>query len=187
MNTKVREPISVEEYFQLEMKSDVRHEFVNGKLFAMAGETRKHEEIVLNFVEFLRPKARNKNCRLYTTNIKLQVKGNKYRYPDVMISCVPASADPRLEEFPCFIVEVLSESTALTDITDKLEEYTRLESLQRYALVEQHLKRVTVYKRTDLGWLLEILDESGEVDVPCLDTKISLEEIYSGLEFAVNS
>jgi Uma2 family endonuclease len=172
---------TVEEYLELERTSDVRHEYVDGQILAMADEKRTHEDIVLNFVSVLRLIALAKGCLLYTTNIKLRTKGTKYRYPDVIVSRAPGD-DPYSIENPCFIAEVLSESTANIDHTDKLEEYTRLPSLQRYALVDQNVRRVILYKRTESGWVLEIL-EDGRFDVPCLETSVNVDQVYAGVQF----
>ena len=90
----------------------------------MAEESKIHEEIVLNIVEALRSKARAKGCRFQTKTIQLRVSSTRYRYPDIMINCLDNS-DPWLEETPCFVLEVISASTADTDSHKKLAEYTR--------------------------------------------------------------
>jgi Uma2 family endonuclease len=173
--------MTAEEYLEFEKTSDIRHEFVDGVLRAMAGESRRHNDIVLNLVEALRPVARAKQCALHATNIKTRVSSSKYRYPDVVISCAPGNDEYFLEN-PCFIVEVLSDSTADVDHDRKLEEYTRLPSMGRYLLESQIERRVIVYKRDNGVWTLEILTESGEVDIPFLETTLSLEQVYAGLE-----
>ncbi len=174
--------MTVQEYLEFEKNSEIRHEFVDGKLFAMAGETLVHDDIVLNIVEALRPQARAKNCKLHATNIQTQVKGMRYRYPDVVVTC-ETIRNPRLIEAPCFILEVLSDSTANVDHGIKLEEYTKILSLQRYAIVSQNTRQVIVYKREGNQWTFEVLLEHGEIDIPCLETTLSLEQIYASLEF----
>jgi Uma2 family endonuclease len=169
--------LTVEEYLELEQASETRHEFIDGTLHAMAGETQEHEDIVLNIAEVLRPKARAKSCRLYTTTIKLRVAGSRYRYPDVMVMCVPKS-ESRVESAPCLVIEVLSNSTESVDLNDKLAEYTRLPSLQRYLLVSQHRRLVTVYSRSISGWEVQVLEVDGEIELPCLQTTLNLQEIY---------
>ena len=172
--------LSVEEYLEFEQASETRHEFVDGALHAMAGETQEHEDIVLNIAEVLRPIARAKGCRLYTTTIKLRVLGSRFRYPDVMVMCVPKS-ETRVESEPCLVVEVLSNSTETVDMNDKLAEYTRLPSLQRYLMVSQHRRLVTVYSRSINGWEVQVLEENGEIDLPCLQTTLSLQQIYANV------
>ncbi len=172
--------LTVEEYLEFEQASETRHEFLDGTLHAMAGETQEHEDIVLNIAEVLRPKARALACRLYTTTIKLRVAGSRYRYPDVMVMCVPKS-ESRVESEPCLVIEVLYNSTESVDLNDKLAEYTRLPSLQKYLLISQHRRLVTVYSRSISGWEVQVLEENGEIDLPCLQTILSLQEIYANL------
>jgi Uma2 family endonuclease len=76
-----------------------------------------------------------------------------------------------------------SKSTEVADRGLKLEEYRKIESLQRYVLVDQETKLVTVYARDASGWRVEFLENSGEIDIPCLETTLTLEQIYTGLEF----
>jgi Uma2 family endonuclease len=172
--------MTVEKYLEFEAASEARHEFVDGHLYAMAGETLTHDDIVLNIVEALRPIARAKKCKLHATSIQTRVRGTRYRYPDVVVSCEDIQ-NVRLLENPCFIVEVQSDSTAETDNGAKLEEYTSLISLQRYAIVSQKTRQVVVYKRSGDAWTFAVLQESGEFDLPCLETTLSLDQIYAGL------
>jgi Uma2 family endonuclease len=172
--------VSAEEYFRLEQNSETRHEYVDGQLLAMAGESQEHEEIVLNIVEALRPIAKAKGCRLYTKNIKLHVSKKCYRYPDVMILCTRKTEDG-IETEPCFVLEVLSDSTAQTDLSDKLREYTAMPSVERYAIVSQAARIVILYLRSDDGWKVKTLEATGDIDIPCLDASLSLEQLYDGV------
>jgi Uma2 family endonuclease len=178
--TTLRE-ISVEAYLELEKHSKVRHEFADGQMLTMAAETLLHDDIVLNFVEALRPKARARGCKLHTTNIQTKVRGMRYRYPDIVVSCEDIT-NPRSLEHPCFIAEVQSDSTAETDNGAKLEEYTKLPSLQRYAIIAQKSRQVVLYKRVGEMWAFEVLLGAGEIDVSCLETVLTLDQIYAGLE-----
>jgi Uma2 family endonuclease len=174
--------MTVEEYLEFEETSEVRHEFVDGAVHAMAGETLQHDDIVLNIVEAIRPIARAKHCRLHATNIQTRVRGSRYRYPDIVISCEQIT-NPRILQAPCFLLEVLSDSTGDVDHGAKLEEYTKLPSLEVYAIVAQQAKRVFLYKRgDDERWTFEVLNESGSIEIPCLQTALTLEQIYAGLE-----
>jgi Uma2 family endonuclease len=172
--------ISVEEYLRLEQTSDIRHEYVDGVLVAMAGESQEHEEIVLNIVETLHPVARAKGCRLYTKNIKLHSTPERYSYPDVMILCDPKREDG-IEFEPCFILEVLSDSTAQTDLSKNLQEYTAIASLERYVIASQTARLVIIYSRFANGWQVQTLENSGEIDIPCLGVLLSLEQLYENV------
>jgi Uma2 family endonuclease len=166
------------EALKLEQQTGTRFELVDGKLFAMAGETRAHNLIAGNIYTTLRLKARAKGCEISMENVKVRTLGAKYRYPDVVLSCAPGE-DPYFLENPCLIVEVLSETTAATDSTNKLEEYLQIPSLECYMLVEQDPKRVIVYERQDGKWFVRILEQEGEVAVPCIEATLSLADIYS--------
>ncbi len=172
--------LTVEEYLEQEQRSEIRHEYVDGKLYAMAGESKRHEEIVLNITLALARIARAKGCRFQTKTIQLRVSSSRYRYPDIMINCLDNN-DPRLEDMPCFLLEVISASTADTDSHKKLSEYTRIPSVERYVLVEQHTKLVVVYKRQKDLWVVETLEDTGEIDIPCIGATLSLDQIYDGL------
>jgi Uma2 family endonuclease len=174
--------LSAAEYLEQEIESEIRHEYVDGRLYAMAGESKRHEVIVLNIAYTLYPLTKAKGCRLQTKTIQLRVSSSRYRYPDIMINCLDNN-DPRLEDTPCFLLEVISASTADTDSHKKLSEYTRIPSVERYVLVEQHTKLVVVYKRQGEVWLVETLEETGEIEIPCIGTTLTLEQIYDGLEF----
>ena len=97
-----------------------------------------------------------------------------------MITC-EALQNIRTLEYPCFIAEVQSDSTAETDNGTKLEEYTKIPSLQRYAIISQKTRQVVVYKRNAEIWTFEVLLENGEIDIPCLETTLSLDQIYADL------
>ncbi|MBF6594115.1 MAG: Uma2 family endonuclease [Thermaceae bacterium] len=172
----------MEDYLEAEAASDMWHEYVDGTLVAMAAETMRHDDIVLNVVEALRPVARAKGCKLHATSIRTRVRATRYRYPDVVVSC-EAMMDARQLEHPCFILEVLSESTADTDTGKKLEEYTKLPSMQTYLIVAQTEPRVVVYERDSGGWRVEVLEGQGEIRVACLQANLSLEAIYAGVNF----
>jgi Uma2 family endonuclease len=176
------EKISVEEYLQREKQAEVRHEFVDGVMIAMAGEKRVHNKLARRFVLLLEAIADSKNCEVVIETVKVRTRDTRYRYPDFAVSCNPGE-DPRFLENPCLIVEILSDSTEHTDFGKKLDEYTRLPSLQRYVLVASDSKLIVVYRREKDRWTVESLEFEGEFDVPCLDTTVTLEQIYAGLEF----
>jgi Uma2 family endonuclease len=96
-----------------------------------------------------------------------------------VLSCNPGE-DAYFLENPCFIAEVTSESTADTDHGKKLEEYSRIPSLERYAIISQSERLVVVYDLRDGSRTFEVLSEQGEFEVPCLETRLSLEQIYTG-------
>jgi Uma2 family endonuclease len=175
-----------EEYLKLEDKRvDERYEFVDGVLRAMAGGTKEHNEVINNFVFKLIMLARAKACKLYTENVraKLPVGSEKrYYYPDVVLTCKTDDGDDRTVENPCLVVEVLSKFTASIDKGEKLDIYQRIASIKQYVIVDQAQRKVEVYTRQGDKWIYQTL-ESGQFDVPCLETMMTLDEVYADITF----
>jgi Uma2 family endonuclease len=172
--------VSVEEYLELERRSDVRHEYVDGVMFAMAGEKRRHNRLAGRVYVLLLALAEARKCEVVVENVKVRTRGTRYRYPDIAISCHPGDDEYVLEN-PCFIMEILSETTEQIDFTKKLEEYTKIPTVQRYVLLDQASKFAVLYKREGDHWVVSTLEGDGEIDIPCLETTLTLEQIYAGI------
>ncbi|NJK44457.1 MAG: Uma2 family endonuclease [Pleurocapsa sp. SU_196_0] len=128
--------MSVEDYLEFEKTAEVRHEYVDGILLEMPGVSRQHSRIVINIVKALDDIALAKGCELHPTEVMTRTHRTRFRYPDIVVTCAPGDHTHILEN-PCFLVEVTSDSTSDTDHGPKLEEYTRLPSMQCYAIVSQ--------------------------------------------------
>lgn len=174
--------ISVEEYLELEKHADVRHEYLDGELHAMAGDKKQNNRIVGKVYRLLADHAEAKACQVFFTVVKTQVTPTRYRYPDVIVTCEP-DTDEYTVKAPCALFEVLSESTEDVDATAKLEEYLKLPSLERYVMLRQDRALALVYKRAASDWSFEILEGDGVIDIPCLDTGITLKQVYAEIEF----
>lgn len=174
MSTQV---VSVEQYLQLERTSAVRHEYVDGAVIEMPGETYLHNDLVGDIYIALKPQAKKLGCQIGIESLKTPTRPTRYRYPDIVVSCSP-SPDERLIENPCFIAEVTSESTAEVDHGAKLEEYTRLPSMQTYAIIAQTQRQVVLYERQGSNWTFRVLQDQGEFEIGCLQTTLTLTQIY---------
>ena len=164
------------EYLDFEKKAQVKHEYVDGFVFAMAGAGNAHNLIALNIGALLRPATRGTMCRAYLSDMKLAVSDDTYYYPDVFVTC--DDLDANIKQNACFVIEVLSDSTSDIDRGEKLRNYRKLPSLKAYILVSQKNKLVEVYRRLDDGsWRHEII-EDGAIELPCLSLELSLEDIY---------
>lgn len=189
---------TLEEYLALEAESEERLEFEDGVLVAMSGETGQHNDIVTNIILALAERTRAKGCRIRHQNVKLHIQAGsvvktskkrgllkgRYYYPDVMIVCGAPPQDPRMEINPCLVIEVLSPSTASRNKGRKMDAYLRLPSLELYLLVDLQVRKVGVYRRTAEGWLYEMLQD-GAAKIPCIDAKLTLEQIYAGLDVGI--
>lgn len=129
--------LSPEEYLELEKHSDIKHEYMHGEAYAMAGATRAHNTVSLNLAIACRNHLGDSPCRTYMADVKVRLSaGKKFFYPDLVVSC-DDDDDLSLSYVtqPKVIVEVLSESTEGFDRGDKFKFYRTIPSLQEYILV----------------------------------------------------
>ncbi len=178
---------SVEEYFEIENHSEIRHEFEDGILIPMPGETLDANEIAQNFVTTLQKTLRKKGYRMFGHDVRTIVHERRiYRYPDVVVSASDTLKDIRHVTEPVLIVEVLSESTEEVDRNKKFRQYTTLPSLQYYLMVHQDIPLVEFYRRKEATSTFEFnfIDElNDKIEFPLFDTSITLADIYEGIQF----
>lgn len=173
--------MTVEEYLVFEEKSEVRHEFQNGKLTAMPGTTDYHNIITGLVWMYFFNAFRRKNWKVYHENVKVRYEAMKFTYPDVFITGDPRDHENRhIKSHPILIAEVASDGTREHDRTEKWEKYQQIESLQYYLLVEAGECLVEVFSRDENGgWSSAIFtDPTAVVDLPILEISMPLAEIY---------
>lgn len=168
--------LSVEDYLEGEKDATVKHEYVHGEVFALAGASDVHNTVALNIALALTPAARQKDCRVYTSDMKVRVEDVFY-YPDVMFVC-DDGPDPHYKTMPCVIVEVLSPGTLRTDTNEKRYAYLKMPSLQLYLLVDSRRRFVWGLYRTKTGWQERVFTEGEAVPVPCAEVELTASDIY---------
>lgn len=169
--------VSIEDYLSAERSSPVRHEYVSGTVFAMAGASKRHNVISLNVASALRL---SRECMTRMADVLVRIDQAFY-YPDVMVVCEPNS-DAFVETSPCLIVEVLSDSTEAIDRREKLNNYRKISHLKAYVLISQHARLVEVYRRSGIGWLLETYQGDQVIQLDCPKTGLSLDTTYDGTD-----
>lgn len=179
------ELINESAYLEFEKVSKIKHEYVCGRVFAMAGTSKKHNKISLNIGLQFRQAARNIPCEVYVADVKLKIAHREsYYYPDVMVSCEIENNEYFVEK-PCILVEITSKSTETTDRREKLSAYKSIDLLQIYLIVSQDSRFVEVYQREQQTWIMTQYTQPHEIiDLPCLKTKLSIEEIYDSIEIS---
>lgn len=174
--------LTEEEYLALEEKSKIRHEYMDGEIFAMAGATRKHNLASTNISSELNLQLRETDCEVYANDFRVGVRGGHNVYPGVAVACgdIQTTDNDKTLLNPIVIFEVLSKSTEKRDRGDKAQDYFRLESLQDYILVSQYYVRVEHFSRQKNNvWTLKIYEDlADEVDLKSINCKISLKLIY---------
>ena len=174
--------MSIDEYFAFEDASAEKHEYVDGQVHAMSGATREHSRIATNIAGHLWGSARGGPCRVHRGEVKLRA-GRFIYYPDVMVACGSPPRDPRIEDAPGLVVEVVSPSTERTDRGEKLLVYRGIPALAAYLIVEQDQRCVERYWRGASGeWQRELVVGSGEVAIPHAPMSLTLDDIYEGVE-----
>src|SRR5947209_548060 len=143
-----QELVSIEDYLAGELVSTVKHEYLGGYVYAMAGARNAHNTIAMNCAGTLFGRLRGKRCRPCNSDTKIRIqlpKQTRFYYADTLVTCHPNSPDDSFQDKPAIVVEVLSKKTRRIDEGEKKEAYFTLRSLFAYLLVEQDLPKVTVF------------------------------------------
>jgi Uma2 family endonuclease len=189
---------TVEEYLALERASEERHEFLDGQIYAMAGESNEHADISVNLVRELSSQLKGTPCRVWTKDSKVlsgpairsykSIKG-LFSYPDIVVVC----GEPRfLDEHrdvllnPTLIIEVLSPSTESFDRGEKFRRYrTHLASLTDYVQVSQALPLIEHFRRqSNDEWVLStVSDMAGSLHLASINCTLRMSEVYDRVTF----
>lgn len=173
---------TVEEYIHHELTAECRHEFINGQLFEMPGEKDVNNKISFLIAMMLFHVLKKRGYEIFNHDIKVAVPGgNKYYYPDVFVTKEQQNNNNRYIKYaPEIIVEVVSETSQVTDYVDKYIDYIKIASLKYYIIAEPETVLLTVYENDGSGkWIAHKytrLDET--VKLERSDIEFSLKEIY---------
>lgn len=174
--------ISVGDYLAGEPGSEVKHEYVDGQVFAMAGAKANHNRITRNLTSLLWTALADKPCEPFSSDMLLKTAENKYRYPDIMVVCdEDEENDDYVRGNPTLIVEVLSKSTRRQDKTEKRNEYIALPKLQEYVLIEQDIAEIEVQRRSS-QWQSEYFYLGQDIALESVGVTVSVEEIYQRVD-----
>lgn len=179
--------VTIDEYLIREAASPIKHEYVNGVLYAMAGATNLHNSIAMNIVIALGSQLRGKPCQVFASDTKIRVanaKNSFFYYPDVMVVCEQNSDKDTFQDKPAAVFEVLSKSTRRVDEGEKQHVYLSLPSLDIYMLVEQEFPLVTVYRRTGSDFVPEEYQKLEDViPLPEFGIVLALADVYNRVKF----
>ena len=172
--------ITPEEYLEGELTSPVRHEYLSGQVFAMAGASDDHNRIALNLATELSLHLRGKRCEAFMNDMKVRApEYDAYYYPDVIVACDPSDNDRYFRERPSHIFEVISPETEMIDRREKMAAYSKIPGIKTYVLLEQDSIRATVTRWTGNGPATEIVQGAeGTLKLPDIDLEIPLSRIY---------
>ncbi|HEY7182715.1 MAG TPA: Uma2 family endonuclease [Blastocatellia bacterium] len=188
---------TIEQYLEMERASEERHEYLDGYVYKMAGESTEHSTINANLIAILVAQLRGKPCRTFSPNMKIrsgpffkEQKTNKgmFSYADVSVVCGEPQFHDKFQDVllnPIVIIEILSESTERFDRGEKFRRYlTNIPFLQDYVLVYLTLPWIQVYSRHPDGWLMtDAVGLEGAIRIPSIDCHLSMSEVYDRVEF----
>ncbi|MEH2195007.1 MAG: Uma2 family endonuclease [Nostoc sp.] len=178
--------LTPETYLQLEEKSNIKHEYIDGQVYAMAGTTDIHNTITGNLFLLIRNHFRGSGCRVYFADIKARIeKRNRFYYPDIIVTCDPKDREtPTYKRFPKLIIEVLSESTEGFDRGDKFNDYQTLDSLEEYVLVNTKHQRFETFRRNEQGlWVLQTYTPDDQTfELKSINLTATFTDLYDNVE-----
>lgn len=180
--------VSVEDYLAGELVSPVKHEYLGGFVYAMAGARNVHNVIATNVLGTLFGRLRGRRCSPFNSDTKVRVQlptHTRFYYPDVTVVCSENPLGDSFQDQPVVICEVLSRATRRADEGEKREAYLTIPSLRVYALIEQEMAAVLVYRRTEQGFVREFYEGLTEtIPLPEIETELPLSEAYERVEFS---
>jgi Uma2 family endonuclease len=189
MSTQSKSYLTPEQYLEIERKAEFKSEYYQGEMFAMAGASWAHSQVVMNASGELRNQLRGGPCQPVTSETRVCVTpSGLYTYPDVVIVCgEPLFADDKPDTLlnPTVIIEVLSESTEAYDRGKKFEIYRSLKSLAEYVMISSLCVRAERYTRqADATWNYSEKTFSEEtVDLKSIDCHLRLADLYERVDF----
>lgn len=173
-----------EEYLEMEKTSDIKHEYYQGEVFAMAGASFKHNIIASNIIRELGIQLRKSPCRVLAGDMKVRIeKKNSFAYPDISVLCEEVQFYNNRQDIienPQVIIEVLSDSTESYNKHEKFVYYRTLKSLKQYVLVSQEEERIEKYAKNENGfWVLSYTDETiREINLESINSNLNLDDVY---------
>ena len=174
--------ITVEEYLAQEAVGNVKHEYVDGYVYAMSGGTLAHDVVGNNVRAIIRDHVRGGTCRLFGPDVILRVNPQIYYYPDALVVCEDAlDLTEREVRSPRLVVEVLSDSTEANDRGDKFKNYQTLATLDEYFLVEARRRSVERFRRSERGlWIYQQYAPDASVTLESIGLTCSIADLYDG-------
>ena len=189
MSSELQQKLTEAEYLEIERRSEVKHELVDGTMVAMAGASLAHVLLVTNLVGELGNQLKDREGTVYSSDLRVKIqRSGRFTYPDVAVVCGRLELGTEQRDVllnPRVLIEVLSESTKDYDRGEKFEHYRSIPSFTEYLLVAQDRHHVEHHVRQKDGrWLLEETDAIADsVVLESIDCRLALAEIYAKVRF----
>ncbi len=185
MVINARPRLSVEEYFIFDAESEIKHEYIDGEIYAMTGGTGNHSRITANTIAAIVRQLDNSSCFVFSSDLRIKVSKSRYVYPDLSAVCGEAvyQDDNELTLLnPILVVEVTSPTSIEYDRVTKRDFYREVASIQAYLVIDQHRIYAELFTRAEARWLLQVfMDTSDEIPLTMLNCNLPLANVYRGI------
>jgi Uma2 family endonuclease len=182
-------PVTFAEFLAFEEKSESKHEFFAGEIFAMAGASRDHNVICSNLNRRLGNHLEGKPCHAVANDLLVQVEATGLTiYPDIVVVCDDekfADDKERVLLNPTVLIEVASPSTEKYDRSVKLRHCQTIPSLKEFLLVSQDEPAVERFQREPDGrWVNTFVRGlDAELRLDSLGLRVPLSQVYDRVSF----
>ncbi|MFM7439204.1 MAG: Uma2 family endonuclease, partial [Snowella sp.] len=175
------------EYFEQEVKSQTRHEYLDEKIIAMTGETPTHNRIIANLLVALYTALKNQCYAVFVTDQRLWIPDQQMAtYPDIMVTSEPLSYQEGRKDTlinPVLITEVLSASTANYDREDKFAAYRTIPTFQEYLLISQERGYIEQFQKEGDRWLFKAYQTPIIISLKSLQIEVEIADIFNKINF----
>ncbi len=177
--------VSIQDYLEGEELSPVKHEYLGGVVYAMAGGKVNHNTAAGNVLISLGNQLKGRSCRPFNSDMKVRIQtpsSTRFYYPDVSVLCQSNPPESPFQDHPVVIVEVASASTRRLDEGEKKDAYLQIPSLRAYLLIDTDRHRVRVFRRLDNGFAPELYDTLAQsIPLPEIGCALPLADIYDNV------
>jgi Uma2 family endonuclease len=186
MSTARRVHHTYAEYLALEEESSVRHEYLDGEIYAMAGGSPDHAAIAAALIAAIRGQL-PPGCRVFTSDLRVRISATGLStYPDAAVVCgrtQRASEDALAVLNPVVLIEVTSPSTEEYDRNEKLRHYKHLPSLREVLIASHRMPHLTLHRREETGWSVHTAERGGVLALQSVAAQLAVDDVYrDGLE-----
>lgn len=173
---------TLEEYLRLEEYANVKHEYLDGAIHAMAGGSPEHGAITMRIGAALIAQLRGRGCTVYSSDVRVRVRAiGLSTYPDLSVGCgereVDALDPPALVD-PVLLVEVLGPSTEAYDRGEKLRHYQRIPSLREVLLVAHDRHEIEIQRRSGDGWERDVIGPGEVAELTSIGCRLEVDALY---------
>jgi len=174
--------MSVEDYLVFNRNSkDIRYEYLDGEMHMLAGGSPDRSIIIANLTATIKGPLKGSQCRVYNSDVQLQLSTKRYVFPDITVSCDERDRNQKETiHYPCVVVEVLSPTTEATDRGRKATYYRACPTIQQYMMVDSEEVLIEVHCREGERWTINTFEPGDTIILESLSVQFPIEEAYEG-------